>query len=96
MTAMSLQATSYLNKLPKSFTAEDRILVADPMLATGTSLASTASAVSSARLLMSVCCRCPTQSVLLSAALSVVLCMALSWVELLAGSARFVSWLFSD
>lgn len=70
--------------------------MADPMLATGTSLASTASAVSSARLLMSVCCRCPTQSVLLSAALSVVLCMALSWVELLAGSARFVSWLFSD
>lgn len=30
-----LQATSYLNKLPKSFSREDRILVADPMLATG-------------------------------------------------------------
>jgi len=33
-----LQATSYLNKLPKSFTAEDHILVADPMLATGMAL----------------------------------------------------------
>ena len=32
------QATSYLNKLPKSFTAEDHILVADPMLATGMTL----------------------------------------------------------
>lgn len=31
-----LQATSYLNKLPSSFSPEDRILVADPMLATGT------------------------------------------------------------
>ena len=30
-----LQATSYLNKLPKSFSKEDKILVADPMLATG-------------------------------------------------------------
>lgn len=30
-----LQATSYLNKLPSSFSPEDRILVADPMLATG-------------------------------------------------------------
>lgn len=29
------QATCYLNKLPPSFTAEDRILVSDPMLATG-------------------------------------------------------------
>lgn len=31
----TLQATSYLNKLPSSFSPEDRILVADPMLATG-------------------------------------------------------------
>lgn len=31
----TLQATSYLNKLPKQFSPEDRILVADPMLATG-------------------------------------------------------------
>ena len=29
------QATSYLNKLPKVFSPEDRVLVADPMLATG-------------------------------------------------------------
>lgn len=31
----TLQPTSYLNKLPKSFSPEDRILVVDPMLATG-------------------------------------------------------------
>lgn len=31
----TLQASSYLNKLPKSFDKEDKILVADPMLATG-------------------------------------------------------------
>lgn len=31
----TLQAKCYLNKLPQSFTAEDRILVSDPMLATG-------------------------------------------------------------
>lgn len=30
-----MQASSYLNKLPKSFDKEDKILVADPMLATG-------------------------------------------------------------
>lgn len=30
-----LQATCYLNKLPPSFSPEDRILVSDPMLATG-------------------------------------------------------------
>ncbi|DBA87470.1 TPA: hypothetical protein ACH3X1_004509 [Trebouxia sp. C0004] len=36
----TLQATSYLNKLPKSFTAEDHILVADPMLATGGTMVS--------------------------------------------------------
>lgn len=33
----TLQASCYLNKLPSSFTAEDRILVSDPMLATGRS-----------------------------------------------------------
>jgi hypothetical protein len=33
--SFSLQASCYLNKLPPSFTAEDRILVSDPMLATG-------------------------------------------------------------
>lgn len=32
---VGVQATSYLNKLPSSFSPEDRILVADPMLATG-------------------------------------------------------------
>lgn len=31
----TLQATSYLNKLPAQFTSEDLILVCDPMLATG-------------------------------------------------------------
>jgi uracil phosphoribosyltransferase len=30
-----VQATPYLNKLPDSFDAEDKILVVDPMLATG-------------------------------------------------------------
>ena len=30
-----VQATAYLNKLPERFTAEDRVLVVDPMLATG-------------------------------------------------------------
>lgn len=33
--ALLVQASSYLNKLPKSFSKEDKILVADPMLATG-------------------------------------------------------------
>lgn len=31
----TLQATPYLNKLPKQLSAEDRILITDPMLATG-------------------------------------------------------------
>ncbi|CAL8466447.1 g5983 [Coccomyxa elongata] len=31
----SLEATAYLNKLPASLSADDRILVVDPMLATG-------------------------------------------------------------
>jgi uracil phosphoribosyltransferase len=31
----TLQATSYLNKLPKQLSADDLVLVADPMLATG-------------------------------------------------------------
>ncbi len=30
-----MQATAYLNKLPASLSADDRILVVDPMLATG-------------------------------------------------------------
>ena len=30
-----VQATAYLNKLPASLSADDRILVVDPMLATG-------------------------------------------------------------
>ena len=30
-----VQATAYLNKLPDRLTAEDRVLVVDPMLATG-------------------------------------------------------------
>ncbi|KAI3434443.1 hypothetical protein D9Q98_002520 [Chlorella vulgaris] len=34
----TLEASCYLNKLPPSFTAEDRILVSDPMLATGGTL----------------------------------------------------------
>lgn len=34
----TLVATPYLNKLPASFTAQDRVLVTDPMLATGTPL----------------------------------------------------------
>ncbi len=32
-----VQATAYLNKLPASLSADDRILVVDPMLATGES-----------------------------------------------------------
>lgn len=35
---LKLQATCYLNKLPPSFAKEDRILVADCMLATGGTL----------------------------------------------------------
>mmetsp|Transcript_10533 Transcript_10533/g.29983 ORF Transcript_10533/g.29983 Transcript_10533/m.29983 type:complete len:273 (+) Transcript_10533:169-987(+) len=31
----TLQPSTYLNKLPQSFSAEDKILIADPMLATG-------------------------------------------------------------
>jgi uracil phosphoribosyltransferase len=34
----TLEATCYLNKLPPSFSPEDRILVSDPMLATGGTL----------------------------------------------------------
>ncbi len=30
-----MQASAYLNKLPERLTAEDRVLVVDPMLATG-------------------------------------------------------------
>ena len=30
-----VQASAYLNKLPERLTAEDRVLVVDPMLATG-------------------------------------------------------------
>jgi uracil phosphoribosyltransferase len=30
-----LQASWYLNKLPESFAADDRVLVSDPMMATG-------------------------------------------------------------
>ena len=37
---LAVQPTSYLNKLPKSFSPEDRILVVDPMLATGGSMPS--------------------------------------------------------
>lgn len=33
--AKLLQATPYLNKLPERLSAEDRILIVDPMLATG-------------------------------------------------------------
>jgi uracil phosphoribosyltransferase len=32
---LSLQATSYLNKLPAQFQPDDLVLIADPMLATG-------------------------------------------------------------
>ena len=32
---MRAQASSYLNKLPETLSTEDRILVVDPMLATG-------------------------------------------------------------